>query len=57
MKILLIAFLPLGSCGGSFCQIYSPLDMNRDAATALVQLDRPAAEAAAVNEESYRGCP
>lgn len=58
MKILLIAFLPIGSCvSGEFCQVYVPLDLTRQGASALVQADRPAAEAAAVNEESWRDCP
>ena len=41
---------------GSFCATYQPLGLNRDAATALVTLDRPAAEAAVVNEETYAEC-
>lgn len=58
MKILLIALvLQIGSCvSGDYCQVYVPLDLTRQGAEALVQADRPAAEAAAVNEESWRGC-
>lgn len=54
----LIALLALGSCAGtgSFCGTYLPLDMNRDAATALVRLDRPAAERAATNEGTHEAC-
>lgn len=42
--------------GGSFCATYQPLGLNREAAMALVTLDRPAAEAAVVNEETYGEC-
>jgi hypothetical protein len=42
--------------GGNFCAVYQPLGLNREAATALVTLDRPAAEAAVVNEETYAEC-
>jgi hypothetical protein len=42
---------------GSFCAVYQPLALNREAATALVDMDRSAAEAAVVNEETYGECP
>ena len=41
---------------GSFCATYQPLGLSREAATALVQLDRDAAVSAAVNEDTYREC-
>jgi hypothetical protein len=58
MKPFWIALaLPIGSCvSGDFCEVYTPLDMNREAAAAVIQLDRPAAEAIAVNETVWRNC-
>lgn len=58
MKVLLIALvLPVSSCAtGDFCDIYVSLDMTRQGAEALVRADRPAAEAAAINEETWRQC-
>lgn len=59
MKILLIASLGLiASCGtipGSFCAVYTPVDMNVEAATQVVLLDREAGERLATNEETHRG--
>ncbi len=58
---LLTAFLVMTSCGGApseFCTLYTPVDLTRAGATAVVKADRPAAERIAVNEELHRaGCP
>lgn len=58
--VSLIALLAVSGCqmagSGSFCAVYQPLALNLEAATALVDLDRSAAEAAVVNEETYGEC-
>ena len=57
--ILLTSCLAISGCmtpQGSYCAVYQPLNMNREAATALVAADRQAAEAAVVNEETYGEC-
>ena len=42
---------------GSFCSSYLPVDLNEDAAWAVIGADRDAAENIAVNEETYKDCP
>lgn len=50
--------LPISSCAtGDYCDIYVPVGINREAGAAVVQLHRTAAEAIAINEESWRQCP
>jgi hypothetical protein len=56
---LLTACLTISGCmtpQGSYCSVYQPLNLNREAATALVDLDRDAAVAAITNEDSYGAC-
>jgi hypothetical protein len=53
---LLLAISGCVPAPGSFCSIYQPLALGRDAAIALVLADRSAAEAAVVNEETYGEC-
>lgn len=52
--------LPISGCQmaslEAFCAIYTPVNINREAGTAVIQLDRPAAEAIAINEETWRQC-
>ena len=59
VTILLTACLTISGCmtpQGSYCAVYQPMNLNREAATALVDLDRDAAEAAVTNEDSYGEC-
>ena len=56
---LLIACLAISACmtpQGSYCSVYQPLGLSREAATALVTLDRDAAVAVITNEDSYGEC-
>lgn len=58
MKRWLIAFLAVSGCApvGSFCDLYTVVNMSRAGAEALVPVDRPASENIAVNEELHREC-
>jgi hypothetical protein len=56
----LLAATSLSACQptvGGFCAAYMPVGpLNDEAATALIQHDRSAAESIAVNEETYQEC-
>lgn len=52
MRILLIACLASALVGCSPVCVYEPVKMNREAAQALVKLDRAAAETIAANNAS-----
>ena len=57
--ILLTSCLAISGCmtpQGSYCAVYQPLGLSREAATALVSLDRDAAISAITNEDSYGEC-
>ena len=41
---------------GDFCDVYTPVDMTRAGAVAIVAADRPAAERIAINEDVAGRC-
>ncbi len=56
MMLLSTVFLSSCADGGNFCDVYSEVGLSREGATAVVTVDRPAAEQIAVNEELFRRC-
>jgi hypothetical protein len=53
---LLIAFPGCGGNSGDFCALYERVLFEPELAREIVERDRPAAEAVAVNEATYQRC-
>lgn len=56
-RLLLIgSAVSLSGCVGSFCDVYTPVKMDRAVAEVVVAQDRRAAEDIAVNNAAYEAC-